>query len=198
MKRIWSNNQSLRFALSVAVVLLLATATRSQEASKLVDSEVDLLLAAEADIQLLSSAFFSRKTDVARRAERSLEAILTRDPDTPLRLRIVEDLKPIHELLAEHNLQLAQFYLGRQHGGLKGAQSRLLEITRRYPSYSKMDEVLLNLARIAIREENPDDAVRNLWTLVCKYPASRLSPAAFDEIWRLGVSDWEGCEQLKP
>lgn len=61
-----------------------------------------------------------------------------------------------------------------------------------------MDEVLLSLAKIAIREENTADASANLWKLVCNYPASKLTGAAFEELWRLGSTDWRGCEKFEP
>ena len=70
--------------------------------------------------------------------------ILADCPDSPFREEIVAKLHIIEEERGARDLILAKYYLemywktGR---GLKGAQSRLLSIVRRSPSFSRLDEV---------------------------------------------------------
>ena len=63
-----------------------------------------------------------------------------------------------------HNLQIARFYYDVKYstgkGGLKGSQSRLKEITDKYPCFSFNDEVFYRLATTYQAEEEPDEAAR--------------------------------------
>jgi len=69
---------------------------------------------------------------------------------------------------------------------------------RSYPKFSKMDEVLFRLNVVSVQEDKQDEAARHCWTLICKYPNSQYVRAAFEQLDKIGVSSWQGCEQYKP
>jgi outer membrane protein assembly factor BamD (BamD/ComL family) len=86
---------------------------------------------------------------------------------------------------AEHHLFIAKYYLKKfeeKKSGIMGAWSRLREITERYPTFSKMDEVLFlsvkaNLYLSAINdntlEENRLDEAKKLYKrLLQEFPFS--------------------------
>jgi hypothetical protein len=65
------------------------------------------------------------------------------------------------EKRAESSLSIAIYYLKQyeeHHRGLKGAISRLKEITLKYPQFSKTDEVLFLLVKSYLYEKGADQA----------------------------------------
>jgi outer membrane protein assembly factor BamD (BamD/ComL family) len=104
---------------------------------------------------------------------------------------------PLEELLAAHDLSLAEFYLNREHGGVLGARGRLRHIVEEFPHYSKMDRVLLRLSDTYLRDENEDQARPYLLKFVCRYPASDYSINAFNRLNRIGFGVWEDCDKYK-
>ncbi|HEV2765597.1 MAG TPA: tetratricopeptide repeat protein, partial [Pyrinomonadaceae bacterium] len=70
----------------------------------------------------------------------------------------------------------------------KGAQSRYLDIVKKYPNFSYMDEVLLKLAETYIQEEEPDEATKYLQELVRLHPNSRDAEKAKEKLLAIGAS----------
>lgn len=175
--------------------LVLALSSQAQEPSTNEGSktEVELIVEAEAALQ---PGFVRNRLDLARKALRQFESILQRNPTTPYRQQVEEDIRQVQESLAAHQLQVASFYMSRGHA-IKGAQSRLLEITQTYPQFSQMDEVLLRLGTLAIQDERPDDAATYLWKLMCRYPNSSNRGLAFEKLAEVGFCSWQGCDSLK-
>jgi hypothetical protein len=160
-------------------------------------TDVEVLAEAETDIQLLLSGQTMRETDLAIGVQRQLESILQRDLTSPLRLRIEQDLTPVHEILGKHNLAIAAFYLSREHGGTRAAEARLLTIVTEYPRFSGMDEVLFRLSTVSLRDDHPEDARAYLWKLVCNHPTSEQIRPAFERLAQIGFGSWEGCDKFK-
>jgi hypothetical protein len=186
-------------ALLLVLPVLIGTAFAQEPSeNKQIESDVETLMKAEADIQLVVSGNTLRSTDLAMRAQRRLKGILQRDPASPLRLRIEQDLAPIQEILGRHNLDIASFYLSREHGGTRGAEVRLLSIVTDYPRFSRMDEVMFQLSTVSLRDDRRDDARNYLWKLVCNYPTSEQMVLAFERLNQIGFGSWEGCDKFKP
>ena len=148
-------------------------------------------------LRILQSPNVPWDMHLLRKAERELKGILESDPSTIFKSRVEANLDSVNERLAYHDLMVASFYMNKGHG-LRGARSRLEGITRSYPKFSKMDEVLFRLNVVSVHEEKEDEAARYCWTLICNYPTSEYVWAAFEQLNQIGVSSWQGCEQYKP
>src|SRR5262245_38450161 len=190
---------SVRFlvgSVSCCCLMLSAGRAAAQESAtgEAQESEYESIAKAEAD---LNQALSGKTTDFDIKAYKRLKGILQRNPESDYRLRILEDLKPLEESLGQHNLQIATFYMEkcqRAKSACKGAEQRLLQIVNEYPTFSKMDEVLLRLGDLAARDEKAEDASRYLWTVVCNYPESKLSETVFGKLNQLG-SSFAGCSK---
>jgi outer membrane protein assembly factor BamD (BamD/ComL family) len=136
--------------------------------------------------------------EVMRKAQRELKSILETDSSSAFKPQVEANLDLVNENLALHDLLVAAFYMNRGHGhSLVGARSRLQGIIQNYPKFSKMDEVLFRLSVVSIANEEPEEAARYSWKLICNYPNSEYTRAAFDQLNTIGVSSWEGCEKYK-
>ena len=85
------------------------------------------------------------------------------------------ELEELREKRAEQFLLIAGYYVDQfeKNGrGLKGGQSRLIEITTKYPHYSKLDEVLLLLAKTYALDDDLEDAESSLKKLIHDFPDS--------------------------
>ncbi len=127
----------------------------------------------------------------ARKAEQRLKALLQQHPQSTLKPEVEERLKEVQENLAMHNLQIARFYWDARYktnkGGLKGAQSRLREITEKYPNFSYLDEVLFRLATTYQHEEEPDEAARFYQQLLRQHPNSEYAEKAREQLAIIGL-----------
>ena len=192
----------IQSAVLITLMLALVKSEPAQEAATaaLAVSDFELLTSAEADIAILQRNWFNQ-SEFAHRAERKLKSILQRDPETPYLVQIQADLIPVHEILGKHNLATATFYMDRMDrgkGGIKSAESRLLQIAREYSTYSKMDEVLFRLSTVALKDERADDSTRYLGQLICDYPNSKYLPSVFARLDESSTAVWEGCGKFKP
>jgi outer membrane protein assembly factor BamD (BamD/ComL family) len=180
------------------LTLLLASTVQAQESICWgPESDYELLLKVEADLKPTSFCFWNRG-DYAIRSYKTLKSILLRNPESAYRFQILEDMKPVEEILGQQNLVIADFYMkkvSRGQAGLKGAKSRLLQIVNEYPYFSRMDEVLLRLGDLAALDERVEDASHYLWTLICNYPESRLSASAFSQLNQIASRPFQGCEK---
>jgi len=158
------------------------------------ESDIELLTKAKADIEELRKGSL-RPVLFAARAEKRLKEILKRSPQSPLREQVMADLKPVQEILGEHNREIAQFYW--QDHRYKAAESRLLQIAREYRSYSKMGEVLFRLGQIARNTDRPEDEARYLGILVCEHPTSDYFAFGIDRLNEMNIG-WKGCGKDKP
>lgn len=183
------------FPLVLLMLALTSVAAAQQETTDLrPESDIELLTKAEADIEELRKGTL-RPVLLASRAEKLLKEILKRNLEPSLRDRALADLKPVQEILGEHNRQVAEYYW--QSHRYKAAESRLLQIAREYTSYSKMGEVLFRLSQIAQNTDRPEDEARYLGILVCEHPASDYSVFGLDRLNAMPTV-WKGCEKYKP
>ena len=166
------------------------------------ESDEEMLRKAEENVQLIiSKRFFEKHRGVlAIKTEQLLKNILQLYPNTLLRDRVEENLFQVQEDLAMHELSVARFYQARyEHGegGLKGAQNRLNEILKKYPKFSLMDEVLLRLGNTYLKIEQPEDAAKYFWKVVCKYPSSQYVSETFEQLSKMGINTSEDCNNLR-
>jgi outer membrane protein assembly factor BamD (BamD/ComL family) len=139
-----------------------------------------------------------QRIEILRKAQRELKDIVETDPSSVFKPQVEANLDLVNENLAYHDLLVAAFYMNIGNGHrLVGARSRLEGIIQHYPKFSKMDEVLFRLSVVSINQEKEDEAARYCWRLICNYPISEYVRAAFDQLNRIGVSSWEGCQRYK-
>lgn len=188
----------IRYALLVvpAMILALGSSSKSQEYSE-GRSDIETLQKAEADIARLRAGETLDVIDTSRRAWLGLAGIIKRNPNSELRFRIEPDMLPLEEILGNHDLEIAKFYLSREHRGTKGAKDRLLNIVQNYPRFSRMDEVLLDLANASLRDDDSEAARDYLWKAICRYPTGAHVNSAFDRLNQIGFGVWKGCDDFR-
>jgi outer membrane protein assembly factor BamD len=127
----------------------------------------------------------------AKRAEQRLKVLLQQYPKSELREVAQDRLREVQDNLGLHNLWIANFYYKRaidqKIGGLKGAQSRYLEILEKYPKFGWMDEALYNLAVTYQAEEETDEAAKYFQRLVRDYPNSSYMEKAKEQLQLIGA-----------
>lgn len=187
--------------LFLSVVFLLSVANYCQAQETAIESPMlstgERLRQVEEILRVLKSSHVPWEIDLLRKAEQELKGILKADPSTFFRSQVEANLDIVNERLACHDLTIANFYVNMGHR-LRGARARLEHIVRSYPKFSKMDEVLFRLTVVSVQEEKQDEAARYSWTLICNYPNSEYATAAFDQLFKIGISSWQGCQQYKP
>lgn len=128
----------------------------------------------------------------AKRAETRLKALLQQYPNTILRKEAEERLKQVQNNLGLHNLYIANYYytqsVSQGKSGLKGAQSRYLEVLEKYPNFGYMDEALYKLAVTYMTEEETDQAARYFQRIIRDYPNSEYVAKAKEQLELIGAS----------
>jgi hypothetical protein len=105
-----------------------------------------------------------------------LRRFLEQCPNSSFRQQVEVDLKATLEILAEHNLTIAKYYLKlseEKRSGLMGAYHRLKRITEQYPQYSKMDEVLFLLIKANLYRNETEEAKKYYRRILDEFPFSR-------------------------
>lgn len=148
-----------------------------------------LLKIAESEMRQIGRP--DRDASRARKAEQRLRALLQQYPSSSLRAEAETRLAEVQDNLGLHNLWIANFYYTRavdqKKAGLKGAQSRYLEILEKYPKFGWMDEALFKLAVTYQVEEETDQAVRYFQRIVEEYPNSEYAEKAREQLNLLGA-----------
>jgi outer membrane protein assembly factor BamD len=142
----------------------------------------------------------------ARKAEQRLKALLQQYPKSELRTDAERRLSEVQDNLGLHNLWVANFYYNRsieqKKPGLKGAQSRYLEILDKYPSFGWMDEALYKLAVTYQAEEETDQAARYFQRIVRDFPNGDYADKAKEQLGLMGATipepSKEGLERQPP
>jgi outer membrane protein assembly factor BamD len=128
----------------------------------------------------------------AKRAEARLKALLQQYPNSVLKEEAQKRLKEVQNNLGLHNLYIANYYYTQSvkqgKGGLKGAQSRYLEILEKYPNFSYLDEALYKLAITYMTEEETDQAAKYFQRIVREYPNSEYVEKAKEQLNLIGAS----------
>ncbi|QYO66093.1 outer membrane protein assembly factor BamD [Leptolyngbya sp. 7M] len=128
----------------------------------------------------------------AKRAEVRLKALLQNYPNSILKPDAEKRLIEVQDNIGMHNLLIANYYytqsVGQGKGGLKGAQSRYLEILEKYPNFGNMDEALFKLANTYLVEEETDQAARYFQRIVSDYPNSEYLAKSKEQLGLIGAS----------
>src|SRR3989442_7285937 len=121
------------------------------------DPLADDALLKVAETEMRQMGLSDRDITHARKAEQRLKALLQEYPRSELRPIVETDLRQVQDNLAQHNMNIAEFYYTTRYqhkkGGLKGAQDRLKEIVEKYPNFCLLDEVLFRFASTFQEEE---------------------------------------------
>ncbi len=151
----------------------------------------DRVLLKIAESEMRQIGLPDREITHAKKAEQRLRAIKQQYPDTKLMPLVDERLAEVQDNLGLHNLYIANYYWKQsvtyKKGGLKGAQSRYLEILEKYPEFSFMDEALYKLGVTYIIEEETDQAARYFQTIVSDYPNSEYVDKAKEQLNQIGA-----------
>lgn len=131
-----------------------------------------------------------RDTTHARLAERQLQELLRRHPNTDQRENVEGRITEIQEYLAMHELKVARFYYTLRSASL-AAQLRTEEILNKYPNFSLFDEALYLHARAMADQEDTETASRDLTRLIKNYPHSEYRQKAEELLkkWNLPVPE---------
>ena len=128
----------------------------------------------------------------AKRAETRLKALLQSYPNSILKTEAQKRLDEVQNNLGLHNLYIANYYysqsVGQGKSGLKGAQSRYLEILEKYPNFGYMDEALYKLAVTYMTEEETDQAARYFQKIISDYPNSEYVEKSKEQLNLIGAS----------
>ena len=142
----------------------------------------------------------------AKKAEQRLRALLQKYPESALRSHVQERLDQVQNHLGLHNLHVGNFYYKQsvkyKKRGLKGAQSRYLEILEKYAKFSFMAETLYKLAVTYQIEEETDQAAKYFQRIVRDYPNSNFVEKAKEQLNLIGaevpVPDPKRAKTLPP
>jgi outer membrane assembly lipoprotein YfiO len=163
-----------------------------------------LLKIAESEMRQIGRP--DRDASRARKAEQRLKALLQQYPNSSLRGEAETRLAEVQDNLGLHNLWIANFYytkaIDQKKQGLKGAQSRYLEILEKYPKFGWLDEALFKLAVTYMVEEETDQAARYFQRIVRDYPNSDYVEKAKEQLNLMGAKipepSKEGLERQPP
>jgi outer membrane protein assembly factor BamD len=118
-------------------------------------------------------------------AEAEFQTFVEKYPKSPLLPQAEQRLREVQEVLAEGNFRVAQFYYIR--GAYRAAGDRLLELTKRYPLYSRADQANWMLGQIYEKIEHNEIAARYYSQIVKDYPLSPLAGDAKARLTKFGV-----------
>ena len=154
------------------------------------DPLADDVMLKQAEAEMRQMGLADRDVTHARKAEQRLKVLLQQFPNTALREDAKTRLREVQENLAQHTTQVGDFYYERNRqkkGGLKGAQSRYLEVLQKYPEYSGTDKVLLRTANTYLEEEEPDEAAKYFQRIVREFPNSQYAQKAREQLEVIGA-----------
>ena len=98
-------------------------------------------------------------------------------PALTQRAPVASPTDPELEKMANHNLEIADFYFSKKKA-YSGARDRLLEVATTYPEYTKIDRVYFLLAEIYAKTGDPAKAREYFQLLLDERPHSELAERA--------------------
>lgn len=138
-----------------------------------------------------------RDDSQAQSAEDEFRTFLLKYPQSPLVQRAEQNMRNVQEVLADGEYRIAYFYYKTKQD-YRASAARLVELTSRYPLYSRSDIALYMLGDIYMRakkaSKNEDD--KNHWgdlaaqcysRIVKDYPMSKLAPGAKARLTSMGM-----------
>jgi outer membrane protein assembly factor BamD len=144
------------------------------------------------EVEMRRMGLADRDISPARKAEQRLKFCMQQYKASSLRPDVEVRLREVQNNLADHDLNVAnqyyQKYFSHHANNLKGAQSRLREVTEKYPNYERMAEVLYRLGVTYVEEEEPDEATKYFQQLVRTHPNSGFAEKAKEKLAAIGAS----------
>jgi outer membrane protein assembly factor BamD len=128
-----------------------------------------------------------RDSSQAQAAEDEFRAFLLKYPQSAYVPQAEQSLRNVQEILADGEFGIAKFYYTKK--DTRAAAARLMEVTARYPLYSRSDEALWMMADIyerakqAVKNEDQRNQLADLAAkcydrILQDYPSSSLAPGA--------------------
>jgi outer membrane protein assembly factor BamD len=127
-----------------------------------------------------------RDQSAARSADTYFSAVVAQYPDSPYAILANEELADCRDSLAEHELNVARFYLRR--GNFPAVETRALEIVGRYPQSTAADEALWALGRLYEESDDSRRAGLAYAALLQDHPLSARAAESESALARLGTS----------
>jgi len=126
-----------------------------------------------------------RDTTEALDAESEFQTLLLKYPNSTYAPQAEQRLREVQEVLAEGQYRVATFYYDRHSD--RASAARLLELTARYPLYSKAPDADWMLGQIYERNERKEFAKVFYTRIVKDYPLSPLAADAKDRLTKMGA-----------
>ena len=121
----------------------------------------------------------------ALNAEAEFQTFIQKYPNSALLPQAQQRLREVQEVLAEGEYRIASYYYVRRSD--RASAARLLDLTNRYPLYSKAPDADWMLAQIYERNERKEFAKVFYSRIVKDYPLSPLAADAKDRLTKLGA-----------
>ncbi len=121
----------------------------------------------------------------ALNAEAEFQTFIQKYPNSALQPQAQQRLREVQEVLAEGEYRIANYYYVRRSD--RAAAARLLDLTNRYPLYSRAPDADWMLAQIYERNERKEFAEVFYSRLVKNYPLSPLAADAKNRLTKLGA-----------
>jgi hypothetical protein len=133
-----------------------------------------------------------RDRSEAKAAEDEFQTFLQKYPDSPLASQAEQHLREVQEVLGEGDFRIGYYYYvkGTPYS-YRASASRLIEVTNRYPLYSKSDQALWmlgNMVEKTSKGEQKERAAQFYARIVRNYPLSDLAPEAKKRLVSLHAS----------
>ncbi|MGH7859754.1 MAG: outer membrane protein assembly factor BamD [Candidatus Binatia bacterium] len=130
-----------------------------------------------------------RDQSASAQAHAHFQALIDRYPESPFAEKAKKQLRECRELLAEHELSVAEFYL--HWGNPLGAESRLRNLLQTYPDTATTAEALLRFGNYFRKQGDLTRAALAFAALKEKYPENPLSGEAKSALARLSEKSVE-------
>ena len=121
----------------------------------------------------------------ALNAEAEFQTFIQKYPNSTLLPQAQQRLREVQEVIAEGDYRIAKFYFTRHSD--RASAARLLELTSRFPLYSRADDANWMLGQIYERNERKEVAAVFYTRIVKDYPLSPLAADAKDRLTKLGA-----------
>jgi outer membrane protein assembly factor BamD len=125
----------------------------------------------------------NRDQSASQSAQAYFQAVINQYPESPFADLAQERLLHCRESLAQHELNIAYYY--RKMGNEKAAETRLIDLVKRYNDTDQAAEALYSLAEIYEDREEVDMATLALSSLLFHHPDHNLAEDAEEKLGAL-------------
>lgn len=178
--------------LTLSVLLILLVAPASEVRSQNPGSVNVVRQRRSTDVEIIREAIALvrrswRGTEGLAGAAGGLTRLLENNRDSTTTPILQALLDGMHERQAAQSFAVAVFYIIKRSSS-RGAESRLTEIVRRYPRYSRMDDVLYQLSVIEYESGRRAEAITTLERLVTNFKFSPRTKEALASLKTYRIS----------